>query len=67
MQLDCRADQLVRYTSDLLDCPALRQEVTETLLTLRQQLGERDYAENCVNEIVKAISESKELKLTQVT
>jgi lipid-A-disaccharide synthase len=67
MQLDCRADQLVRYTSDLLDCPGLRKEVTETLLTLRQQLGERDYAENCVSEIVKAISENKEPKLTQVT
>ena len=57
MQLDCRADQLVRYTSDLLDNPTLREEVTRTLLTLRQQLGERDYAENCVNEIIKGISE----------
>jgi lipid-A-disaccharide synthase len=56
LQLDCRADQLVRYTCDLLDVPGLRQEISEKLLSLRTQLGERDYVSTCAEEILNAIS-----------
>lgn len=60
IQLDCRAEQLVRYTGDLLDVPALRQEISEKLLSLRRQLGEREYATEAASEIVKALR-AKEL------
>jgi lipid-A-disaccharide synthase len=56
LQLDCRADQLVRYTCDLMDVPGLRQEISEKLLSLRAQLGERDYVSTCADEILNAIS-----------
>jgi lipid-A-disaccharide synthase len=56
LQLDCRADLLVRYTSDLLDVPALRAEVREKLLKLRSQLGQGDYASNGVKEILDVIN-----------
>ncbi len=55
IQLDCRAEQLVRYTGDLLDVPELRQEISEKLLSLRRQLGERDYAVEAAAEIVQAL------------
>jgi lipid-A-disaccharide synthase len=58
LQLDCRADQLVRYTCDLLDVPGLRQEISEKLLSLRIQLGERDYVSTGADEILNAISGS---------
>jgi len=55
IQLDCRAEQLVRYTEDLLDVPELRREVSEKLLSLKQQLGERDYATEVALEIEKVL------------
>jgi lipid-A-disaccharide synthase len=55
LQLDCRAEQLVRYTRDLLDAPALRQEIADKLLTLRARLGQGDYATNVANEVIRAI------------
>jgi lipid-A-disaccharide synthase len=55
IQLDCRAEQLVRYTEDLLDVPELRREVSQKLLSLKQQLGERDYATEVAGEIQKAL------------
>lgn len=55
IQLDCRAEQLVRYTGDLLDVPELRKEISEKLFSLRNKLGERDYAEEAAGEIVKAL------------
>jgi lipid-A-disaccharide synthase len=59
IQLDCRAEQLVRYTNDLLDVPALRQRIQERLLTLRSQLGQGDYATNCAEEILRIIQPSR--------
>lgn len=56
IQLDCRAEQLVRYTSDLIDVPALRQEVSEKLLTLRDQLGQGNFARDAAQEILDAIT-----------
>ncbi len=53
IQLDYRAEQLVKYTSDLLDVPALRQEIASELRSLRDQLGEGDYARAVVEEILE--------------
>jgi lipid-A-disaccharide synthase len=55
IQLDCRAELLVRYTNDLLDVPALRQEVSERLAGLRSRLGHGQYTSNCAAEILKAV------------
>jgi lipid-A-disaccharide synthase len=52
IQLDCRAELLVRYTLDLLDVPALRQEIETELLTLRKELGSGDFIENCAQELL---------------
>jgi lipid-A-disaccharide synthase len=61
IQLDCRAELFVRYTDDLLDVPALRSEVRSQLLTLRTQLGQGDYATNCVEEILSALGITRQL------
>lgn len=57
LQFDCRAQQFVRYTKDMLDVPGLRAEISETLLSLRTQLeqGEKkiDYVQSCSTEINK--------------
>jgi lipid-A-disaccharide synthase len=58
--LDCRAEQLVRYTNDLLDVPGLRQELRDRLLALRSQLGQGDYARNCAEEVLALIGASQE-------
>lgn len=55
IQLDCRAEQLVKYTRDLLDVPTLRSQISARLLTLRDQLGQGDYAANVAEEILCAI------------
>jgi len=57
-QLDCRAEQLVRYTRDLLDVPALRQEMSQKLLRLQAQLGQGDYASNVANEVISILDGS---------
>ena len=59
IQLDCRAEQLVKYTSDLLDVPKLREEITSELLSLRDQLGEGDYATLCAEEIARALKKQE--------
>jgi lipid-A-disaccharide synthase len=55
IQLDCRAEQLVKYTLDLIDVPKLREEITQELLSLRDQLGEGDYASDCALELARAL------------
>ncbi|HEY9730617.1 MAG TPA: lipid-A-disaccharide synthase [Drouetiella sp.] len=55
LQLDCRAEQLVKYTDDLMNVPGLRAEVSRKLLRLRDQLGQGDYAANLVEEILAVI------------
>jgi lipid-A-disaccharide synthase len=52
IQLDCRAELLVRYTTDLLDVPALRSEIEKELLSLRKELGSGDFIENCAQELL---------------
>ncbi len=53
IQLDCRAEQLVKYSRDLLDVPKLREEISAELLSLRDHLGEGDFASACAEEILK--------------
>jgi lipid-A-disaccharide synthase len=57
LQIDCRAQQFIRYTNDMLDVPGLRKEISQTLLSLRNQLemGDQkiDYVKSCASEIDK--------------
>jgi len=55
IQLDCRAEKLVEYTLDLIDVPALRAEIAAQLRTLRDQLGQGDFAKNAALEILEII------------
>ncbi|CAN5708839.1 lipid-A-disaccharide synthase [soil metagenome] len=55
LQLDCRAEQLVKYTKDLMNVPGMRADVSQKLLQLRDQLGQGDYAVNLVEEIMAVI------------
>jgi len=52
IQLDCRAELLVRYSLDFLDVPALRHEIEQELLSLRRELGSGDFIENCAQELL---------------
>lgn len=56
IQLDCRAEMLVKYTLDLLDVPGLRHEIASELLTLRCELGQGDFVENAALELQQAIN-----------
>ncbi len=56
IQLDCRGEMLVKYSLDLLDVPALREEIASELLTLRQELGQGDFVENCSQELLAVVS-----------
>ncbi len=55
LQLDCRAEKLVAHTIDLLDVPGLRREISLELANMRKQLGEGNYIDNCVEEILNNI------------
>ncbi len=55
IQLDCRAEKLVEYTLDMMDVPALRQEIARELRTLRDQLGQGDFTKNAALEILEII------------
>jgi lipid-A-disaccharide synthase len=52
IQLDCRAELLVRYTLDLLEVPGLCKEIEKELLSLRRELGSGDFVENCAQELL---------------
>lgn len=52
IQLDCRAEQLVRYTRDCLDVPGLLAETTAGLKVLRSHLGEGDFTDNAAEEVL---------------
>lgn len=55
LQLDCRPQQLVRYTRDLLDVPGLRKEISEELKSLRRSLGDNDYITACTKELLETL------------
>src|SRR5262249_37000906 len=44
IQLDCRSEQLVRYTRDWLQVPGFLSELSSTLKAVRDRLGEGDFA-----------------------
>ncbi len=56
IQLDCRPDQLVKYSLDLFEVPGLKQEIETELLTLRKELGQGDYVDNCAEELLYVTS-----------
>lgn len=51
IQLDCRAEQLVRYTRDLLDVPAARTYIAEQLRIVKSYLNKGDYAANAAEHL----------------
>lgn len=55
IQLDCRAEQLVRYTMDWLDVPGLRKEIASGLKVLKSHLGEGDFTDNAAREILTVL------------
>ena len=55
IQLDCRAELLVRYTRDWLDVPGARQASARRLTAVRSQLGEGDFADNAAAEIIAVL------------
>jgi lipid-A-disaccharide synthase len=59
IQLDCRAQQIVKYSLDLIDVPKLRDEIAQELLSLRDQLGEGDYASDCASELAQVLEEKE--------
>jgi len=62
IQLDCRGEMLVKYSLDLLDVPALRAEIALELLTLRHELGQGDFVENCSQELLAVVSKDDRFK-----
>lgn len=56
IQLDCRADQFVKYSLDLFEVPGLKADIERELLTLKRELGEGDYLQNCAEELLVATS-----------
>ena len=63
IQLECRAESLVRYTNDWLDVPAARQAISERLLQVRGQLGHGDFAYNVAAEIITTLGCQNENRL----
>jgi lipid-A-disaccharide synthase len=59
IQLDCRAEQLVRYTRDWLDVPAARADISRQLGTIKSYLRQGDFAANAAAELEKVLSASK--------
>jgi lipid-A-disaccharide synthase len=50
-QLDCRAEQLVRYTRDLLDVPGARESITNQLRDIKSYLTKGDFAANAAEHM----------------
>lgn len=65
IQLDCRADQLVRYTRDLLDVPGARRDIAEQLRTIKSYLRKGDFAANAAEHLQAVLEQNKvrELKV----
>ncbi len=55
IQLDCRAEQFVRYTEDWLDVPAVREEISRQVEAVRQRLGHGDFATAAADELMKVL------------
>lgn len=55
IQLDCRAEQLVKYTVDWLDVPGLRQEVSQELSLIAAKLGHGDFVKTACDQIMETL------------
>jgi lipid-A-disaccharide synthase len=64
-QLDCRAEQLVRYTRDLLDVPAARESITRQLRDIKSYLTKGDFAANAAEHMQAVLDKAtmRELKV----
>ena len=60
LQLDCRGELIVKYTLDMLDVPALREDMKRQLLTLRAELGSGNFVENCAEELLELITSKQD-------
>ena len=56
LMLDCRAEQLVRYTRDWLDVPKLRKEISAKLKVLKGHLGEGEFTDNAAREVLEILN-----------
>jgi lipid-A-disaccharide synthase len=56
LQLDCRAEQFVRYTSDWLDVPAAREHISAQLQAVRNHLGQGNFATTAASEILATLA-----------
>jgi len=63
IQLDCRADQFVRYTRDLLDVPGARAQITALLKKIKSYLRKGDFASNAAEHVQTVLAKSSERKL----
>jgi lipid-A-disaccharide synthase len=64
-QLDCRAEQLVRYTRDLLDVPAARDSISKQLRDIKSYLSKGDFAANAAEHLHAVLEKAttRELKV----
>lgn len=52
IQLDCRAEKLVKYTRDWLDVPGARAEISQELMQVKGRLGQGDFADNVAHSVL---------------
>ncbi|MBX3073323.1 lipid-A-disaccharide synthase [Candidatus Obscuribacterales bacterium] len=57
LQNDCNPGLIARITRQILDNPAVRQNMSDKLLGLRHQLGSLDYVSECVEELIVSLSQ----------
>jgi lipid-A-disaccharide synthase len=55
IQLDCRGEQLVKYSLDLFDVPALKAEITTELASMKNELGQGNFVDNTARELFQAL------------
>jgi lipid-A-disaccharide synthase len=63
IQLDCRAEQLVRYTRDWLDVPGLRADVANELQAVKSYFQKGDFAANAARHLEDMLSTTPRQKI----
>lgn len=58
-QLDCRAEQFVKYTRDWLEVPAARQSIVDRLGKIDEQLGSARFDDVATAEVLKVLNASQ--------
>jgi lipid-A-disaccharide synthase len=58
-QLDCRAEQFVKYTRDWLEVPAAREVLVSRLAKIDQQLGSTKFDDVAASEVLEIVNRSK--------